>query len=58
MIKQQQQQLFDWYRVNPEATECIAEELEEMGVNPYAQKWFSEILKLLNIKTGEESCSK
>jgi len=55
MIKQQ---LFDWYRVNPEATECIAAEFEEMGINPYAQKWFGEILKLLNVKTGEESCNK
>ena len=53
MLKQQKQPL-NWYNVNPEATECIAAEFEEMGINPYAQKWFNEILKLLNIKTGEK----
>jgi len=52
MLKQQQRLLFDWYKVNEQATACISEELEEMGINPYAQKWFGDILKLLNIKIG------
>jgi hypothetical protein len=52
MIKQQI--LFNWTQVNPGATACIADEMAEMGVNPFAQKWFADILKLLNINNKQE----